>query len=310
MRLQVDILLSTFNGADYLDEQLASIAAQDIDEWQLIIRDDGSTDDSVSIIKAFVLKYPDKVFFISDGSSRLGVVASYECLLAESRSQYIAFCDQDDVWLPDKLKKLTDCIQHLERINKPDMPVLVHSDLYVVNENLKELADSFWQYQKLNPKKMQSLERLLVQNCVTGCASLFNRSLREMVLPIPKDVIMHDWWISLIAISNGKIYHINSKTVKYRQYAGNVIGAKKWSFGYIMQSISRNRDLYKKSITKTRNQAKALLQSGKLSGEKAEIVSQYVDLYERGWLDKRMTLIRLGFLKYGFIRNVAFIFWV
>ncbi|MBE9525912.1 MAG: glycosyltransferase family 2 protein [Proteobacteria bacterium] len=306
----IDILLSTYNGAEYLNEQLTSIAAQDIDEWRLIVRDDGSTDSSVSIIKAFVVAYPDRVQFISEPSVRLGVVASYEYLLSKSRSQYIAFCDQDDVWLPDKLKILRESIQDLESMNLPEMPILIHSDLRVVNEYLEEVADSFWKYQKLNPTKMQTLQRLLVQNCVTGCALMINRSLLNHVLPIPKDAIMHDWWISLIAVSKGKVHHINLKTVKYRQYADNVIGAKKWSFGYIMQGISRNGDLYKKSITKTRNQAKALLQSGKLSGEKAEIVSQYVDLYERDWLDKRMTLIRLGFLKYGFIRNVAFIFWV
>jgi len=307
---EIDILLSTYNGAEYLGEQLASIVAQDIDEWKLIVRDDGSTDDSVEIIEEFASRYPDKVFVISEPSVRLGAAASYDFLLTKSRSQYIAFCDQDDVWLPDKLKKLRECIQHFESISKPETPILVHSDLHVVNENLEKVADSFWQYQKLNPVKMQYLERLLVQNCVTGCASLINKPLLNNILPIPKNVIMHDWWVALIAAAKGEIHHLNAKTVDYRQHEKNDTGAKRWGLNFIFNGLFRNRDLYKQSVIKTRDQAKALLQSGKLSDDQAEVVSQYANLHDSGWFGRRLTIIRMGFFKYGFIRNIALFLWI
>ena len=104
MSRRIDILLSTYNGADYLNQQLASIAAQDIDEWRLMIRDDGSTDNSGAIIEKFALDHLGRVHIISEPSVRMGVAASCDCLLAKSDAQYIAFCDQDDAWLPDKLK--------------------------------------------------------------------------------------------------------------------------------------------------------------------------------------------------------------
>lgn len=307
---RIDILLSTFNGAEYLSEQLASIVAQDINDWQLIIRDDCSVDNSVSIINEFALNHPERVVIITRPSTRLGVVASFEYLLAKSSSQYIAFCDQDDVWLPDKLRRLKKCMQYLEDCNEAEIPLLVHSDLHVVNKNLEKVADSFWKYQKLNPVRMQTMERLLVQNCVTGCATIVNRKLVECALPIPEDAIMHDWWFALIAVSNGKIKQVDTQTVQYRQHAKNDTGAKRWSVRYVFEGMFRNSGLYKNSILNTRNQAKALLMSGRLDNDHKKIVSQYVELFDCGWFRRRLTVIRMGFYKYGFIRNIALMIWL
>ena len=307
---QIDILISVFNGADFLDEQLASIVAQDIGDWHIYIRDDGSEDNSVSIIEAFVTRYPNRVSIITEPFGRLGLVASFECLLTNSSSPYIAFCDQDDVWLPQKLRLLRACMLDVESASGPQTPILVHSDLQVVDVDLALVSDSFWKYQKLKPSKMQSLERVLIQNCVTGCATMVNRALVDHALPIPKNVIMHDWWFALVAASEGKIENLSARTVKYRQHDKNDTGAKRWNINYVLSGMFRNRDLYKKSIIKTRDQAKALLLSGKSSGEHAEIVSQYVDLFDRGWFCRRLTVVRMGFYKYGFVRNVALMLWL
>jgi glycosyltransferase involved in cell wall biosynthesis len=307
---KIDILLPTYNGAEYLGELLESIATQDIDEWRLIIRDDGSEDGSVSIINNFVSEYSDRAIILPDTTVRLGVVASYEYLLTKSSLKYVAFCDQDDVWMPDKLRKLRDCMVLLEKEYGSDTPFLVHSDLRVVNESLEVIADSFWKYQKLNPERMQSLHRLLLQNCVTGCAALVNRSLVERALPIPDNSIMHDWWLALIAISCGKVKQIDIQTVKYRQHSRNDTGAKKWGFKHVIDGVFRNRRLYINSINKTRKQAEALLLSGKLGYEQSKIVSQYIDMFKLGWFSRRLKVIRMGFLKYGFIRNIALMIWL
>ena len=307
---QIDILLSVFNGADFLDEQLASIVAQDIDNWRIFIRDDGSEDNSVSIIEEFASRFPDRVRVITEPKGRLGVIASFESLLTHSGSPYVAFCDQDDVWLPHKLRLLTQLIQQVEKHSESQIPVLVHSDLQVVDMDLELVSDSFWKYQKLNPSKMQSLERMLVQNCVTGCATMVNRALVEYALPIPKKVIMHDWWFALIAASAGKIEYLSTQTVKYRQHDKNDTGAKKWDVKYILNGVFHNRDLYKKSNVKTRNQAKALMSSSvKLSDENTKIVTSYINLFDGGWFSRRWTVMRLGFYKYGLVRNIALMLW-
>ena len=234
---QIDILVSTYNGEGYLKEQLESIFAQDIHDWHILIRDDGSKDRSVSIIEEYASRYPDKITVITEPPGRVGIPAAFECLLVNSSSPYVAFCDQDDVWLPNKLRLLRECIQQVEDTNQEGVPVLVHSDLKVVNNKLDKLADSFWKYQKLNPSKMQSLERLLVQNCVTGCAAMVNRALVARALPIPKDAIMHDWWLALIAASEGKIKALSTRTMDYRQHEHNSNGAKKWSSKYILYKV-------------------------------------------------------------------------
>jgi glycosyltransferase involved in cell wall biosynthesis len=303
----IDILISTYNGEEYLGEQLQSIIEQDINDWHIILRDDGSEDNTVLIAEGFASRYPGRMTILSELKQRLGINGSFEYLLRNSSSPYVAFCDQDDVWFSDKLRLLREAVQQVERTKGRQLPVLVHSDLQVVNKNLGIIADSFWMYQKLNPLKMQTLERLLVQNCVTGCATLVNRPLIKCALPIPEGVIMHDWWFALLAVSVGEISCISAKTVKYRQHEMNDTGAKEWNMLSVFRAMFRGRKQLHESIIKTRNQAKALLASGKLSEKHAGIVSRYINLFDQNGIFKRLMIIRMGFFKYGFIRNVGFI---
>jgi glycosyltransferase involved in cell wall biosynthesis len=304
---QIDILISTYNGEKFLAEQLESIISQDINDWHILIRDDGSHDESVSITKHYAELYPDKITVIAEPAARLGVPGAYQCLLNNSRSQYVAFCDQDDVWLPSKLRILRERIELEENVSGRETPILVHSDLHVVDEDLVELSDSFWKYQKLNPSKMQSLQRLLIQNCVTGCAAIINRALVRCALPIPKDAIMHDWWFALIAAAQGKIIDISNKTVEYRQHESNDTGAKKWGLSYVINSLVYERSAIRQSLLDTRDQAIALYRSDKLDTDRLAVVSAYINMFDRGWLSKRVIILRTGFFMYGILRNLAVI---
>jgi len=302
---QIDILVSTYNGEEYLEEQLESIFAQDINNWHILIRDDGSEDRSLSIIEEYVSRYPDKITVITEPHGRIGISGSYGCLLKNSSSPYVAFCDQDDVWLPNKLRLLRGCIQQLEDASEHGTPLLVHSDLHVVNNELDELADSLWKYQNLNPLKMQSLERLLIQNCVTGCASMVNKALVDHALPIPKDAIMHDWWFALLAASDGKIKSLSAKTMKYRQHAKNYTAAKKWSLQYILHTFLTECRRNKIKLQNTRQQALAMLEHGGIKDSSRCVVKRYVELYELNWFARRVEVIRNGHFKYGVIRNIG-----
>ncbi|MCG6867361.1 MAG: glycosyltransferase family 2 protein [Gammaproteobacteria bacterium] len=305
---RIDVLLSTHNGARYLADQIESIFRQDIGEWRLIIRDDASNDHTLEVIERFRALDPIKITVLEEPGGRLGVVKSYEYLLRNSSSPYIAFCDQDDVWLPEKLRLLRERIQQLEEEFGTTTPILVHSDLTVVNEHLEMVADSFWRHQKLDPRRMQSLPRLLMQNCVTGCATLINRALANLALPIPEDAIMHDWWLALHAVSDGRIEVLNQRTVKYRQHHANDTGAKEWKFEYVLSNVIQGRKQLRSGLLKTRRQARALLESGHLSGERYDTVSRYVGMYDLGWLGRRWECFRMGFYKYGFVRNVGLMF--
>ena len=310
MNDSIDILLATYNGEKYLDQQIISILEQQYSNWRLIIRDDGSSDSTLQILSKYLQTYPEKIQLLDDSFDRLGPSASFDKLLHYSTASYVAFCDQDDIWLPNKLLLLKQRMSQIEGIHGHEVPVLVHSDLEVVDDSINKLSDSFWSYQKINPSKMQSLEKLLVQNCVTGCAAMANRSLVNSALPIPHSAIMHDWWFALLAVSLGKIESVDMATVKYRQHAGNDTGAKKWGLGFILTSMLRRRKLYRESLLETREQAIALIESGRLDAKQNEIVSSYIDLFARNWLNRRRIITSMGFYKYGIVRNIALMLWI
>ena len=305
----VDILLTTYNGDKYLQEQIDSLLVQTFTDWRLIVRDDGSDDKTVTILNGYQHSNPLKITVLDDSLGRLGPAKSFEYLTRVSSAPYVAFCDQDDIWMPDKLLLQIEVIQKAEKKQGGVMPILIHTDLYVIDENQKFLDDSFWNYQNLNPQVMNKLRRLLVQNYVTGCTVLINRTLLELALPIPGQAIMHDWWLALIATSEGRVISLGEKTVKYRQHDMNDIGAMKWNVAYILQTIFHDQKIIRLSLIKTCNQAAALLDSGKLNDGSKKVVERYVEMFGLNWFSKRMLMIHMGFFKYGMVRNLAiFIF--
>jgi glycosyltransferase involved in cell wall biosynthesis len=305
MTVQVDILLATYNGGKYLHELIDSIISQSLQSWRLLIRDDGSTDKTLSILSQYAEKFPNNIKIVNDAYGRLGPAKSFERLLFLSSAPYVAFCDQDDVWLPDKLKVQMNAMLDAEPRLPNNCPLLVHTDMLVVDKNMNVLSKSFWKYQNINPANMTSLQRLLIQNHVTGCAILINRSLADISVPVPANAKMHDWWIALVAIVSGKIVWVEHPTVMYRQHDANDTGAKKWGISYYVNVIMSDKGKLRNDLLITRDQAKALLSIPVLNQQTIREVKRYVDLYEMGWIKKRYTMIKYGYLKYGLIRNIG-----
>ena len=304
MTCTVDVVLAAFNGESFLPAQIDSLLEQSYADWRLLIRDDLSSDCTEMLIRKYRGRYPDKVSVLDNQAKKEGVIGSFESLLNASTAPYVAFCDQDDVWMPNKLQLQIEMMRVLEAAYGLDVPLLVHTDLAVVDENLNLVGASFWKYQNLNPAKMSSLRRLLVQNCVTGCTVLINRALIERALPFPDGAIMHDWWLGLVAISEGIVRQIDAQTVKYRQHAGNDTGARRWDSGFVLGSVSERASQIQ-SLQKTRVQAEALLAAGVLNDKNSRIVRKYVSLYTGNWLIRRIEMLRGGFFKYGVLRNIA-----
>lgn len=234
--IKIAVCLSVYNGSLYLQEQLISIENQSCDLSQMIlfIRDDGSSDESNTIIQSFTRRSPLKIMVLSD-KTNLGVKKSFEFLMSKAidlDAKYIMFCDQDDVWHKDKIEKSYRIMEQQESMYGKNTPILVHSNLTVVNSNLNVIAPSFWKYQYINPYK-DKLADLLLQNIVTGCTMMINRVLAEKVRTIPAEAIMHDWWIAMVASAFGQITFINEPLIFYRQHGKNDTGAKKYGIKYI-----------------------------------------------------------------------------
>jgi glycosyltransferase involved in cell wall biosynthesis len=228
------VLLPVYNGARWLEEQIESIIRQQDADWHLWLRDDGSSDNSLAILRAYAQAYPEQIKCIEDGLGNLGASASFSCLMTlalqdaelqqSDRNCYFALADQDDTWHPRKLQITLQQMLDVER-DAGQQPVLVHSDLRVVDEQGTELAPSFIAYQGLDADRT-SFSAQLVSNTVTGCTTLLNRALLEQALPVPPQAMMHDWWLSLVASRFGRLCFIRQALVDYRQHGANTLGAR------------------------------------------------------------------------------------
>jgi len=236
-RNSVAILMAVFNGEYYLREQINSIIHQDYSNWRLNIRDDGSTDHSLKVIGELAA-IEKRVVIINDECGNLGAAENFGKLIEYALKldeAYFCFSDQDDFWMPNKLAKKLAQLKQLEK-KHPGKPMLIHSDMMVVDQKLNMMASSFMDYQGIRHERENPLNVLLTQNFVTGCTILVNRALLEIALPVPKEALMHDWWLALCAAVFGHIGYIDEPLVKYRQHDSNEVGAK--HFGSFMNPFS------------------------------------------------------------------------
>ena len=219
---RVIVVLSAYNGERHIAEQIESIRNQSFGDWKLIVRDDGSTDDTVDIINSLVARDP-RISLVSDARGNIGPWASFGELLGiarESGAEYFFLADQDDVWLPDKMEKQLSLLRSSENNNEP---VLIHSDLKIVDEDLHEIHPSFSEFQRSSYDTSDPLRTLLIHNAVVGCTIGVNRALLDFALPIPRGA-WHDWWLALSAAATGTIRSMRESTVLYRQHSHNVVG--------------------------------------------------------------------------------------
>jgi glycosyltransferase involved in cell wall biosynthesis len=241
----IDILLTTYNGEKYLNEQFDSLLNQTVQNFKIIIRDDGCTDRTIDIIKEYKIKYPKQIELIEDNLGNLRSSKSFMKLLEYSTAEYIMFCDQDDIWLPNKIEVSFNKILELERNDGKDISLLVFTDLTVVDEKLSIAQESFWKYQKLNPKISKNWKKLLAQNVITGCTIIMNKRAKEVSLPFKLEIMIHDQWIGVNVAKYGKINYLEEQTILYRQHGSNVAGAHSYGYKYIAYKILKIKKLFR-----------------------------------------------------------------
>lgn len=215
--MTVAILMSTYNGENYLAEQLQSIVRQTFNNWELYIRDDGSTDSTLSIIKEFQ-KEDSRIHFVDDGLSRLGPSASFLSLILSIDADYYILCDQDDIWYQEKIKVLYSEISKLNN----DVPLLIYSGIKTINKEHQHVENAM---EETVGKLTNPLERFF-WNDMPGCTTMFNKSLKDQLLAQDNDrIVMHDWWLAMIAQTFGEVKFIPQKLIYYRLHDSNSVGA-------------------------------------------------------------------------------------
>lgn len=302
----IDILLATYNGARFLPEQLDSLFAQTFQDFRITALDDASTDGTRQVLEQYARQHPYRLQVQSAPEHTGNPSLNFFQLLAASTGDYVMFCDQDDVWLPDKVHLSLAEMHRLEGRN-PERPLLIHTDLSVVSEDLRELSSSFMRYQHLDPAR-HALPHLIVQNNVTGCTMLINRALRER-LRVPEPVYMHDWWIALTASALGEVGFLPQPTVLYRQHQRNVIGARRArSAAYAVDRLRSGsaRDSLRRTYALAHDFLRAY--RGELDPAQEEFLRQYSRCGSYGPFTRMRVLTRHHAYKKGIGRKLAQIF--
>jgi glycosyltransferase involved in cell wall biosynthesis len=220
----VEVLLATYNGSRYIREQIDSILGQDFPNLTILARDDGSTDGTRDLLFHYAEHLPGRFKMLPASTTNGGILGNFLALMKASTADYICFADQDDVWLPDKVRKTKETMDRLESTAGSSTPLLVFSDLRVVDENLAVLYPSFWAHMGIDPERVHHFNKLVVRGVVTGCTMMVNRALLKLSLRIPSDSRLHDRWIALLASTMGSAAVLRDQTILYRQHDRNAVG--------------------------------------------------------------------------------------
>ena len=307
----ITILMATYNGEKYLAEQIESILNQTEADWQLIIQDDCSSDSTSSIANHYANTHPNKIKFFQNQKRSGSAKANFFSMLQYSHSDYMMTCDQDDIWLPEKIQLTMDKMKQLEMVLGPDKPILVHTDLQVVDESLNCIAKSMFQHQNLNSSR-DKFNNILVQNIVTGCTMMVNRALLNITKGSPQQAIMHDWWLALIASAFGGIGFVCTPTVLYRQHESNEVGAKNArSLSYNLKRL-QNKVQSQEVLQSTYLQAKEFIACyhQQLDDSNLKFATTYAALPMQSKIYRLHALFYYHFWKNGLARKCGQILYV
>lgn len=284
------ILLASYNGEKYISEQLDSIINQTYKNWELIIRDDGSKDETMTILNKYEKK-DERIKILRDDKGNLGFLKNFEELLFNAKEEFVLFSDQDDFWLKSKLEKFVEKIRDLDE-KVLSKPLLVHCNSLVCDEKLEVIKEKFID-SKIAKKNNSNI--YFFEYIVQGSTSMVNKKMIKESLPFLKNVTLHDRYFHLLSQFLGTRIFIDESLVKYRQHERNAIGASK----SILKKIMNKRYFYiedRKLIEEIKEKYIKCLRKRDLNDiEKyLEVTDRNKNRLERFWLSKyfQMKLLK------------------
>ncbi len=302
----ISILLASYNGEKYIAEQIESILNQTEQNFRLYINDDCSTDNTFKISKDYEKKYPDKIKVTRNEKNSGSAKYNFINMMIEHKDDYIMLCDQDDVWLPNKIEITLKKMVELEKKYGKFTPLLVHTDLKIVDTNLAEISESSKNYLCANYDKTK-LNNLIIQNIVTGCTAMYNKTLADLTKYPKGFIVMHDWWLALTASAFGIIEHCDEQTVLYRQHGDNSVGVHNMKSLKFVLTYTFKSNLIKNAIYETFKQSETFLRTYNymLLDDEKEFLREYSMLNYSSKLKKLNVFFKYKTFKNGFFRVVA-----
>ena len=313
----ITIIMAVYNGQEYIREQLESLKDQTYTEWRLVIRDDRSSDKTAERVKKFSDEVEQEVIFKVNEKPSGSAKNNFALLINDAKeSDYVMFCDQDDIWKKDKIEITFNKMKQAEERYGRDFPLLVHGDVEVIDENGNINADSMFEMSHINADS--KLPQILIQNHVTGCTMMCNKKLIAGISEYASSeyIIMHDYLAALYASVFGKIEVIKKPLLSYRQHSGNSVGAKNNNNPvYLLKRLANGRKSYKEAMETSRNQVKFFVEiyRKELAAEKYceeyELMSGYASLGSRAKLYRIMFYKKNHIWKNGTIRKIMQVIW-
>lgn len=293
--MKIAVLMSTYNGEDYISEQIRSILNQTVSDFTLYIRDDGSTDSTVRIINTYSKK-DSRIRLIQDDMQNLGPRDSFFRLLNVINADYYFFCDQDDVWKNNKIQIMIERLKDY----KNDIPLLAYSNLKCIDKNGEKLQ-GFSSFENMVNTDIKNIDYFQTNN-IPGCTMVINKKTADIFKMggikqqlNQEDIQMHDWWIALIAAVFGRIVHVNKTLVYYRQHSNNTLGA-----GVKRSKIQKIKNVFnmQKKIKLSLNEA--IMQTKYFN----EVYGKYVNNNMKTFIEKFSNYSSLSFVdKIKFIKK-------
>ncbi len=229
--MKIDILMATYNGSHYVAQQIRSLQNQTHEEWDLWVHDDGSADDTVKIVKDMAC-CDKRIHVVEDGIRLHSPAWNFMHLLALSKAEYAIFCDQDDIWLENKLEVLLNVMLKSDQ----SLPQAVYGNGYVYHAPTGEIVG-----RALLSTPRHLGETLFANGGVQGCALLINSRLRSICLDTPSNICMHDHLVTLAALTFGHLTYVDIPLMLYRRHAETVTDVQAASFGEKLRLFVRNR---------------------------------------------------------------------
>lgn len=297
---KVCIMLSTYNGVKYIDEQMESLLAQLEVDVQINIRDDGSSDGTVQKLNEYAKSHPDQIRVIK--GENLGVVGSFFELMCQTEPvyDYYAFCDQDDVWKPDKFRRAVAKLQ----LRQTNIPLMYCSSTQMVDQDLNDL--NVW---PTLPPKPLSMYNAMVENCCVGCTMVLNPITFELVrrsIPIDlKSIIMHDRWIYLYVSAFGEVIFDEEPMILYRQHQGNVLGGS--SEDWLMKWKSRLKRFLSEGSFRLSRQASFFLETyrDQLSAQQQRDIQHFLNQLDSSWIKRIRYASQMPFYRQASLDNLV-----
>ena len=303
---EIEIILATYNGEKYLREQLDSVLANTFTDFEIHICADGSTDGTLEIAREYVEKYSQITLW--ENQENQGYTKNFLQAVKRETASYFMFCDQDDIWMPDKIEQTYRAIKEAEEAK--EIPILVYTDAFNYDNDTKKDTGSFHKTSHLDTKKVDTAHLFMENKCI-GCTIMCNAKVRDYITELPEEIRVHDWWVALICSHFGKVVYLDKMTLHYRQHRDNMIGTSSF-FHYLTERLRHVKE-QRQALQATFAQGKAFYQ---LYGDwiedpkKKKIACEFAILAEENWMMRRIKACRYGFLKSGMVRNIALFFLI